>query len=135
MKIKFIELKKLWLGKYSGITLIPYVLYYIKGKTKKQIAELKNHELIHAAQVNDEIEKWQEKLKIKILGSIVGWISWYGGYIGSWFKNIFKGFFSIDGMSTRQAYINIPEEKEAYANDKNLDYLKNRPKFAVRKYR
>lgn len=135
MKIKFIELKKPWLGKYSGITLIPYILVYYGNKTEKQIAELKNHELIHGAQVNDEINKWTERLKIKFLGSFIGWVSWYGKYLGEWLGNVFRGFFSIKGMSTRQAYMNISAEREAYANDDNLDYLKTRKPFAQKEYK
>jgi hypothetical protein len=37
-------------------------------------------------------------------------------------------------MSHREAYRAIPYEKEAYANQNNLDYLKTREKFAVNKY-
>jgi len=134
MKIKFKELKKPWLGKYAGITLIPYVFWYIENKTEHQIKVLRNHELIHGAQVNDEIELWRERLKIKFLGSFVGWIVWYSKYIGYWLKNVFGGYFSVKGKSSRQAYKDIPYEKEAYANEKKLTYLKKRPKFAYKKY-
>ena len=125
MKIKFKELKKPLFGKFSGITLIPYVFWYIANKSKYQIKILKNHELIHAAQVQDEID---EKGKFR------GWISWYWKYIISWLKNLFSGYFTLKGKSSMGAYMSIPAEKEAYANEKDLDYLKNRPKFAIRKY-
>jgi len=125
MEIIFKELKKPWLGKYAGITLIPYVFIYLKNKTPKQIEILKNHELIHAAQVNDEIEK---------RGAILGWIMWYWSYIACWLKGILGGYFSKKGMSSRQAYMAIPAEKEAYENEMNLDYLKTRKPFAVKDY-
>ena len=125
IKIKFKELKKPLFGKYAGITLIPYVFWYIVNKSEYQIKILKNHELIHAAQVQDEIDK---------RGLIIGWVFWYSSYIVSYLKNIFKDYFSTKGMSGNEAYRNIPAEKEAYANEKDLDYLKNRPKFAIRKY-
>lgn len=34
----------------------------------------------------------------------------------------------------RKGYMNVSFEKEAYANDKNLDYLKTRKPFAFLKY-
>lgn len=125
MKVKFIELKKPWLGKYVGITLTPYVFWYIANKTENQIAILRNHELIHEAQVRDEQED---------KGKIFGWISWYWKYITIWFKGVLSGYFSTKGKSSRQAYMNIPYEKEAYANEENLNYLKTREKHAWKKY-
>lgn len=126
MKIKWKELKKPWLGKYAGITIMPYVFIYLGNKTKKQIAILKNHESIHAAQVTEQQEK---------NGKILGWIVWYAKYIGFWLKNIFSGYFSTKGKSSRQAYMNIPYEKEAYANENNLKYLATREKDAWKKYK
>jgi hypothetical protein len=67
MEIIFKELKKPWLGRYAGITIFPYVFWYIKNKTKYQISVLKNHELIHGEQIKDEINKWIDKVKIKFL--------------------------------------------------------------------
>lgn len=135
MNIIFKELKKPWLGRFSGITIFPFVFWYIKNKSAHQIKVLKNHELIHAAQVQDEIDVWNERLKIKFIGAIVGWIVWYSKYIGYYLKNVFSGYFSAStGMSSHQAYKNIPYEKEAYANEKKLTYLKKRPKFAFKKY-
>jgi hypothetical protein len=126
MEIKWKELKKPWLGKYAGITLIPYVFIYIANKTKKQITILKNHESIHAAQVTDQQDK---------NGKILGWIVWYGKYIGYWLKGVLGGFFSLKGKSSRQAYLDIPYEKEAYANETNLNYLKTREKDSWKKYK
>lgn len=126
MKVKFVELKKPWLGKYAGITIIPWVFWYIKDKSKAEIDVLRNHELIHEAQVREEQED---------KGKIFGWISWYWKYITTWMKNLFGGFFSLDGKSSQEAYRAIPYEKEAYANEKNLDYLKTREKHAWKKYK
>ena len=134
MKINFKELKKPWLGKYAGVTIIPYVFVYYGNKSKKQIAILKNHELIHAAQVTDEINKWCDKVG-KIFGTPIGWINWYRNYVGCWLKNILTGYFSTKGMGANEAYMAIPAEKEAYANESNLDYLKTRKPFAVNAYK
>ncbi len=125
MEIKFKELKKPWLGKYAGITLIPYVFWYKGNKSEHQIKILKNHELIHGAQVRDEQEK---------RGKILGWIVWYSQYIWYWLKGLLGGYFSLKGKSSRQAYHAIPYEKEAYANEKKLTYLSKRKPFAYKDY-
>ena len=125
MKAKFIELKKPLFGKYAGMVILPYVFVYLKNKTEHQIKVLKNHENIHVAQVNDEISK---------LGLILGWLSFYSKYIGYWLKNVLGGYFSLKGKSSRQAYMDIPFEKEAYANERKLTYLEKRPKFAYKQY-
>lgn len=125
MKIKFIILKKLWLGKYAGITIIPYVFIYLGNKTENQIEVLKNHEMIHAAQVQEEIDK---------KGTIFGWIFWYFKYIKYWASGLLSGFFSKKGKSSHQAYMDIPYEKEAYANEKDLKYLEKRTTFAWKNY-
>lgn len=125
MKVKFKELKKPLFGKYAAMVIIPYVFIYLKNKTEYQIKVLKNHENIHVAQVNDEIEK---------RGTILGWLTFYSKYIGYWIKGLFSGYFSTKGKSSRQAYRDIPYEKEAYANEKDLTYLDKRPKFAYKKY-
>jgi hypothetical protein len=134
MKIIFKELKKPWLGKFAGITIIPYVFWYIKNKSEHQIKILRNHELIHGAQVNDEIDLWRKRLKIKFLGTMVGWVVWYSKYIGWWIKNVLSGYFSTKGKSSMQAYKDIPYEKEAYANEKKLTYLDKRKPFAYKNY-
>jgi len=125
MKAKFVELEKPLFGKYAGMVILPYVFVYLKNKTEHQIKVLKNHENIHVAQVNDEIKK---------LGAILGWLVWYSKYIGYWLKGVLGGYFSTKGKSSRQAYMNIPYEKEAYANEKKLTYLQKRKPFAYKNY-
>ena len=107
MKAKFKELEKPLFGKYAGMVILPYVFIYLKNKTEHQIKVLKNHENIHVAQVNDEISK---------LGLILGWLAFYS-------------------KSSRQAYMNIPYEKEAYANERKLTYLSKRKPFAYKNYK
>ena len=67
-------------------------------------------------------------------GKLWGWIRWYSKYIGYWLKNVFGGYFSTKGKSSKQAYKDIPYEKEAYANEKKLTYLQKRKPFAYRDY-
>jgi hypothetical protein len=135
MKIHFKELKKPWLGKYAGIVIIPFVFLYLKNKTKKEIEILKNHEMIHVAQVNDEVNRWKKFVGLKLLANIFGWLAFYSKYIGYWLKNVLSGYFSVKGKSSRQAYMDIPYEKEAYANEKDLKYLEKRTKFAYKSYK
>ena len=126
MKAKFKELEKPLFGKYAGMVILPYVFIYLKNKTEHQIKVLKNHENIHVTQVNDEISK---------LGLILGWLAFYSKYIGYWLKGVLGGYFSTKGKSSRQAYMNIPYEKEAYANERKLTYLSKRKPFAYKNYK
>ena len=64
-----------------------------------------------------------------------GIIKWYAKYIWYWLSGVLSGFFSKKGKSSHQAYMDIPYEKEAYANEKDLKYLEKRTKFAWKKYK
>lgn len=69
-----------------------------------------NHENIHSAQYK---ELWY-----------IGFLVLYLYY---WIKNLIKG--------SKNAYRDIPFERESYANEVNLDYLSIRKKFAWKNYR
>ena len=121
MKIKWKELKKpfkVFGSTYVGITLFPYIFIYVGNKTEKQIKVLKNHEMIHAAQVTEQ-----------------GIVRWYWKYVMSYLKNIISGYFAKKGMNHREAYHAIPYEREAYANQSNLKYLETREEHAWKKYK
>lgn len=65
-----------------------------------------NHEQIHSAQMKEML-----------------WILFYLWYFIEWIINLFRfGFNKI-------AYRNIKFEKEAYLNQSNFDYLKNRKHY------
>ena len=64
-----------------------------------------NHEEIHAAQAKE----------------CNGWVLYYFQYLCQWISAGFN-------------YRNIKFEKEAYANEKKLDYYKQRPAFAWKNY-
>jgi hypothetical protein len=49
-------------------------------------------------------------------------------YVIEWIVYRFKG------MSYNEAYMNISFEKEAYSNDRNLNYLKEKKLFSFIKY-
>ena len=86
----------------GAITIGPLV--FSRGKMSETT---KNHEAIH----------WQQYIETGIFGFIILYYSFY-------FWNLIK---YKDGQT---AYHMIPFEKEAYANDENMDYLKIRKRFA-----
>jgi hypothetical protein len=86
---------------FTGITLWPFIV--LKRKELKQDEVLINHEKIHLRQ------------QIELL--ILPFFIWYG-----------IEFFIrlIQYRNRREAYLNISFEREAYANEKDLNYLKKR---------
>jgi len=90
-----------------GITLCPFGIYVkdINRVTERTI----NHENIH----------WQQQLEMLV-------IFFYIWYLVEWIIKLFK----YGGRS----YRNLSFEREAYGNDKNIDYLKNRKHYSWFKY-
>jgi len=89
-----------------AITLYPYV--FIKDEGNPTVI---NHEKIHLEQ---QRELWL--------------IGFYFLYILYWLIG------KVKGMSNTGAYHSIPFEREAYENDEDEEYLKNRKRFAWRSY-
>ena len=70
--------------------------------------EMMNHERIHSAQQREML-----------------FVFFYLAYVGEWLVRLpMRG----------NAYRNISFEREAYDNQRNMDYLKSRPLFAWRRY-
>ena len=86
----------------SAITLGPVV---ISTGTMSEIT--KRHETIH----------FQQYLELLFIGFILL-------YLGHWLANLLRG------QSGAEAYLNIPFEKEAYANATDENYLQNRKRYA-----
>ncbi len=99
--------KGLKLPKIGGITLWPFILLKPTSPSK----ELLNHEKIHLRQ--------QAELLV---------IPFYVWYFTEWC------FYYIITGNWWRAYYRISFEKEAYANECNLDYLKKRKFWAFLKY-
>jgi hypothetical protein len=105
----FIENSKIpiWLSclapiEIGAITLGPIVI------SRNEMSETtKRHETIH----------FQQFLETGFIGFIIL-------YFGYWAYNLYLG---DDGQV---AYFNIPFEKEAYQNDHNEHYLKNRKRYS-----
>lgn len=70
-----------------------------------------NHEKIHTHQI------------LELL-----WIFFYILYFLEWLVRV------MQYRSLLKGYYNISFEREAYSNDKNLNYLENRPKYCFFKY-
>ncbi len=94
---------------YRGLTLFPFVI--IRDFLDKENKVLLNHEKIHIRQ----------QLELLIV---------------PFFVLYFLEFLLrlIQFKDRNKAYRNISFEREAYANEKDLDYLKKRPFWKFRNY-
>ena len=89
-------------GGIAAITLAPFGIY-MKEKYLSDVRMI-NHEKIH----------WKQQLEMLI-------IFFYVWYLIEWFIKLF---------TTSDAYRSLSFEREAYDNDNNFDYLKERKHFA-----
>ncbi len=94
---------------YVGLSFWPFI--FLKNDSLKEDIVLINHEKIHLEQ--------QKELLI---------IPFYLLYIIEW---ILRSIYYFD---IYKAYQNISFEREAYYNEKGLDYLKARKAFSFIKY-
>ena len=95
--------------RYKGITIYPFVI--VTQEEDGRNAVLLNHERIHIKQ----------QLEMLVLPFFV----WYG-------LEFLVRYFLY--RSWKKAYRNISFEKESYANEEDLDYLKKRPFWNWIKY-
>lgn len=102
-------MKYLVLGHASGITLWPFVV--VRDKLLAGNERLINHERIHLKQ------------QLELL--LIGFYIWYvGEYLYRFIR--FRDHY--------KAYRMISFEREAFANDNNLEYLKTRSFWGFLKY-
>lgn len=94
---------------YVGLALYPFV--FLKSKELRLNETLVNHEKIHLRQ------------QIELL--VVPFYMVYG------FEFLIR---LLQYKNWQQAYRNISFEREAYVNEKNLDYLQSRPFWKFFKY-
>lgn len=89
----------------TAMALFPFMLF----KDRKTVGNLNlvNHEKIH----------FYQQLELLL-------IPFYVFYVLNYLINLLKF------RNHHKAYLNISFEKEAYANDQNLNYLKNRRLYA-----
>jgi len=94
---------------YVAINL--FSLVFVRKEYDPVSEKIKNHEAIHTAQ-----------------GKELLWIFFYLFYGIEWIIRL------VQYRDRKKAYRNISFEREAYANDENLDYLKNRRLFSFLQY-
>ncbi len=94
---------------YVGLSLWPFI--FLKNDELKEDIILINHEKIHLAQ--------QKELLI---------ILFYFFYLTEWILR------SMYYLNTYKAYQNLSFEREAYLNEKDLDYIRKRSAFSFIKY-
>lgn len=93
-----------------AITLYPFIL--LRHQHDKENRFLINHERIHIKQ----------QLELLILPFYICYLLEYAAG-------------RMRGKTHTQAYMSISFEKEAFENERNLNYLSERPHFAFIKYR
>ncbi len=94
---------------YSGITMFPFV--FMRDKTLAANPVFINHERIHLRQ--------QAELLV---------LPFYLWYITEYFIH------RLTYPTQKEAYRTISFEREAYANETNMEYLKSRKLFSFFKY-
>ena len=94
---------------YVGLSLWPFII--LKNEDLKKDSYLINHEKIHLEQ--------QKELLI---------VPFYMLYVTEW------AIRSLCYFDSYKAYQNLSFEREAYRNEKNLDYIANRSKFSYIRY-
>ncbi|MCW5517917.1 hypothetical protein [Muriicola sp. Z0-33] len=102
-------IKHLFHKNYVGLSLWPFII--LKNDRLKEDAILINHERIHLKQ----------QIELLIL-------PFYIIYVVEWLIRTLIYFDSY------KAYQNISFEREAYRNEKNMDYLKERKPLSFFKY-
>lgn len=95
--------------KINGIALFPFIL--LKNSTDKTNQKLLNHEKIHLRQ------------QVELL--VFFFYIWYVVEYYYWFFKLKNSY---------QAYRRISFEREAYANESDLDYLQKRKYYGFFKY-
>lgn len=104
-----IILSKIFSKSFQGMAIYPFII--LKYKHLKNNKRIINHEKIHLRQ------------QIELL-----WIFFFIIYLIEFSLYYFKH------RNLMKAYHSISFEKEAYANEHNLNYLKNRSFFNFLKY-
>lgn len=112
---------------FMAMTIWPYI-FVRNSAAKRYNVVASNHEHIHA-------EQQKEMLLVGIVLAAIGFI-----FIGLWallFVPVFFWWYGLEYLirliaywSTNKAYRNICFEREAYAYENDLDYLRRRKHFA-----
>ena len=134
MKARLVFNKIIPFNGFKAITIWPWV--FVRSDASKFTDKDERHEKIHGMQ---QIETHIVALILAVLLAAVGLFSWL------WLLISPLVYFSLYGLEyivrwicyrydTRVAYRNISFEQEAYLNENDLAYIKNRHLFASWKY-
>lgn len=118
---------------YQAITIWPFIFARKSAKPLKMHEE--NHEKIHLRQQLEVIILSAAIIAVLIL--IFGWSWWWmllslGVYYAGY--GIDYAIRYIAYGSPKEAYRNISTEQEAYMNERDIQYLRDRKPFAWAKY-
>lgn len=94
------------LGDITGISLCPFGIYINPSAPKETL----NHEKIH----------WRQQVEMLVIPFYV----WY----------LIEFFLRRIRKNKRNAYLSISFEREAYANQDDMEYLSNRKPFSWTRY-
>ena len=104
-----VVLSKIFAKSFRGMALYPFI--FLRDKSLKKNEVVINHEKIHLRQ------------QLEFL--IIPFYIWYG---------IEFLIHLIQFKDSTKAYLRISFEREAYANERDLTYLKKRKFWAFRRY-
>ncbi|HJD86207.1 MULTISPECIES: hypothetical protein [Empedobacter] len=104
-----VVLNRLFRKNFIGITIFPFI--FLRDKKLKNDTVLINHETIHIIQ----------QLELLV-------VFFYPFYLIEYMIRL------VQYRDQHKAYRNISFEREAYANDHNLNYLKERKFYSFLKY-
>lgn len=92
-----------------ALTIFPFI--FVKDQSIKRNKKTMNHETIHIVQ------------QLEML-----WFAFFIWYLVEYIIRL------LQYKNPHKAYLNISFEREAYANDQDLEYLKNRKFYAFLNY-
>ena len=119
---------------YLAMCVFPFI--FVRKDARYLTVKDINHEKIHGMQ---QIETHIVALILAVLLAAVGLFSWWWVLVS---PLVYFALYGLEyiirwicyGFGTREAYRNISFEQEAYMNEKDLTYIKNRHLFASWKY-
>lgn len=119
---------------YLAMCVFPFI--FVRKDARNLTVKDINHEKIHGMQ---QIETHIVALILAILLAAVGLFSWWWVLVS---PLVYFALYGLEyiirwicyGFDTREAYRNISFEQEAYLNENDFTYIKNRHLFASWKY-
>lgn len=134
MKAKIIYNNIIPFKGYLAMCVFPFI--FVRKDARNLTVKDINHEKIHGVQ---QIETHIVALILAVLLAAVGLFSWWWVLVS---PLVYFALYGLEyivrwicyGFDTREAYRNISFEQEAYLNENDLTYIKNRHLFASWKY-